>query len=204
MKEGPSVCRRRWVTIPAMIRRAAFPALLCALLVIIGACGGGTDRVPVVERVADAVESRDSSALLDLIGYHEVACTTGEPGPQVPPCRAGEEDGALVDAVRMAQCEGAFLRPADVPNALEHLLDPQPEVYAAFKAPDTWDSGDYAVVLSSSTPAGRVASQLVIEGGKIVLLDFGCGESPEEKITDIDEDSFVIEPSEPSATPETT
>jgi len=195
-------------TIPAMILRPVPPAGLLVILVSLAACGGGDDdaaTVPDVDRVAAAVQTRDSAALLGLIGYEQVACTSAPldvGGP--PPCRAGEEDGALVDVVQAVQCKGAYLRPSDVPNALQHFLDPRPVVYAAFEAPETWESGEYAVVLTSSQQGRAVASQLVIEGGKVVLLDFGCGETPEEKIADIDQGSFLIEPAEPSATPEAT
>jgi hypothetical protein len=191
-----------------MTLRPAAPVAVLALLISLVACGGGdddADTVPDVDRVAAAVQTRDSAALLGLIGYEQVACTTARPdvgGP--PPCRAGEEDGALVDVVQAAQCEGAYLRPGDVENALQYFLDPRPVVYAAFEAPEMWESGEYAVVLTSSQQGRAVASQLVIEGGKIVLLDFGCGETPEEKIADVDQGSFLIEPAEPSATPEAT
>ncbi len=195
-------------TIPAMILRALAPAALFALLVALAACGGGDDGpgpVPDVDRVAAAVQTRDSATLLGLIGYQQVACSTAPPDVGGPPsCRAGEDDGALVDVVQVAQCEGAYLRPVDVENALQHLLDPGPSVYAAFEAPETWESGEYAVVLTSSEQGRAVASQLVIERGKIVLLDFGCGETPEEKIADIDQGSFLIEPAAPSVTPEET
>jgi len=192
-------------TIPAMVFRPILPTVLLALLVAFAACGGddGPGQAPDVDRVAAAVQARDSETLLGLIGYEQVACSKAEPdagGP--PPCRAAEQDGDLVDVVRMAKCEGSYLHPSDVANALAHFLDPRPTVYAAFEAPESWESGDYAVVFSDSQQGGPVASQLVIEGGKIILLDFGCGESPEEKVGGIDKDSFVIEPIEPSATPE--
>lgn len=193
-------------TIPAMILRPAAPAAVLGLLISFVACGGGDDgpdSVPEVDRVAAAVQTGDGDVLLGLIGYQQVACAAIPGYGALPvPCRAGEEEGALVNMVQMAQCEGAYLRPGDVENALRHLLDPRPAVYAAFEAPETWESGEYAVVLTSSQQGRAVASQLVIEGG--VLLDFGCGETPEEKIADIDEGSFLIEPAEPSATPEAT
>lgn len=45
---------------------------------------------------------------------------------------------------------------------------------------------------------------MILEGGKIVHLDFGCGETPEEGIAGIHQHSFVVQPIEPSATPEAT
>jgi hypothetical protein len=183
-------------------------AALFAFSAAVAACGSGDNGaaiVPEVEQVTTAVQARDSDALLGLIGYEQVACTTAEHdvgGP--PPCRAGEKDGDLVDVVQAATCQGTYLRPSDVPNTLQHLLDPRPQVYAAFEAPEAWESGEYAVVLSSSQQGTVVASQLVIEGGKIILLDFGCGETPEEKIAGIEPGSFVITPVKPSSTPEGT
>jgi hypothetical protein len=179
-----------------------------ALTVAVTACGGGddgADSVPEVDSVVAAVQARDSQALLDLMGYESVACSSAQVAVDVSPaCRSGEEEGAMVNVLRMAQCEGSFLRPGDVPNALAHFLDASPSVYAAFKAPETWEAGEYAVVLSDTQQGGAHASQLVIEGGKIVLLDFGCGETPEEKVADIDPVDFLIDPSEAPTTSEGT
>lgn len=195
-------------TIPAMPpRHLAFAAFL-ALTAAVTACGGGDDgpdSVAEVDSVVAAVQAHDSQALLDLMGYESVACSSAQVAVDVSPaCRAGEEDGAMVNVLRMAQCEGSFLRPGDVPNALVHFLDARPSVYAAFKAPETWEAGEYAVVLLDTRLGGAIASQIVIEGGKIVLLDFGCGETPEEKVAGIDPVDFLIDPSEAPTTPEGT
>jgi len=192
----------------AMTKRTLLPILALTILLGVVACGGGDGSGPAsapdVDRVADAVTARDVAALLDLVAYQQLACTAQADDAAGPPlCRAGEADGTVVEAVPIvAQCESSYLRPGDVENALDHLVDPRPEVYAAFEVPETWASGEYAVVLSSSEQGRPVATELVIEGGKIVVLDFGCGESPEERIAGIDEDTFVIEPPAPSVTPE--
>ena len=188
--------------------RTILPALAFTVLLGVAACGGGDGSgpgsVPDVDRVADAVKARNVPALFGLVAYEQLACTPQADGATgAPLCRAGEADGTVVDAVRIAiQCQDSYLRPGDVENALQHLVDPGPNVYAAFKVPETWESGEYAVVLSSSGQGRPVAAELVIEGGKIIALDFGCGESPEEKVAGIEKDAFVIEPSEPTATPE--
>jgi hypothetical protein len=131
--------------------------------------------------------------------------TGGEPlrsratGP--PACRFGEAEGTLVVVVPLAQCEASYLRSGDVSNALEHLLNPEPEVYAAFPIPASATGiaaaepvGEYVVVLSSDEEGAPLGRRLVIEGGKVVLLDFGCGEPPEQMVEGVDDASFLIPP----------
>ncbi len=101
----------------------------------------------------------------------------------------------------MKQCQDSFLRPGDIQNALEHLLNGKPGLYATFKAPKTWESGEYGIVISSSEQGRPVASEPVVLHGKISVIDFGCGESPEEKVSGIDKDLFILRPGEPSETP---
>ena len=181
---------------------------LLAALVGVAACGGGggddaPERVPDVDNVVAALEARDVDALGELVGYRQEACASrpGDAGGP-PACRFGEAEGTLVVVVPLAQCEASYLRSGDVPNALEHLLDPEPEVFAAFPIPASASAtasaaepvGEYVVVLSSDEEGAALGRRLVIEGGKVVLLDFGCGEPPEKMIEGINDSSFIIPP----------
>ncbi len=71
-------------------------------------------------------------------------------------------------------------------------------MYAAFPIPATASAvepvGEYVVVLSSNEEGAPPGRRLVIEGGKVVLLDFGCGESPEQMVEGIDDADFLIPP----------
>jgi hypothetical protein len=187
-----------------MTKRAAPLAFILAALTALTACGGGDDSGRSnadVDRVTEAIAAGDSQALADLMQYTQVACTTDEPAPGGPPsCRAGEEAGTPVDVVQASDCDSTYLRPGDVPNALQHFLNSSPEVYAAFEAPG--DAPDrYEIVLSSSRQGGTLASGVVVEGGRIVLLDLGCVETPQERVAGVSPEAFVISPAEPSPTP---
>jgi hypothetical protein len=179
---------------------------LLAALVGVAACGGGggddaPERVPDVDNVVAALEARDVDALGELVGYRQEACASRLGDAVGPPaCRFGEAEGTLVVVVPFAQCEASYLRSGDVPNALEHLLDPEPEVFAAFPVPASAAAsavepvGEYVVVLSSDEEGAPLGRRLVIEGGKVVLLDFGCGGAPEQMVEGIDDSSYIVPP----------
>lgn len=193
-----------------MLYRVIFGTFLLVVLMGVTACSdsGGDDAresVPDVDNVVEAVEARDVDALGELVGYRQEACTwqPGDDGRSLA-CRFGEAEGTLVAVVAYVQCEESYLRSGDVPNALEHILNPEPAVYAAFSAPAAAPGSlaasaaepiwEYAIVFSSDeagTPLGR---RLVIQGGKVVLVDFGCGEAPEQMVEGIDESRFIIPP----------
>ena len=187
-----------------MLYRAFLRGCLLAALIAVAACGGGggddaPKSVSDVNNVVAAIDGRSVETLGELVGCRQEACTS-QPGDAggPPACRFGEAEGTLVVVAPSAQCEAPYLRSGDVPNALEHLLDPEPEVYAAFPIPATASAvepvGEYVVVLSSNEEGAPPGRRLVIEGGKVVLLDFGCGESPEQMVEGIDDADFLIPP----------
>jgi len=185
-----------------MTTRALIQLLTLALLFVAACGGGGAKSPPEVDRVVEAVRANNHQALVDMVGYQQLACSNASVATgEVPRCRFGEAEGTVVEVVRYGGCEGAYLRRDDVPNAIQHLLDPRPQVYAAFKAPEDWAQGDYAVVLTSSEQGRPVATELVLENGKIVVLDFGCGETPQQRTEGIDRARFVLGPFEASDTP---
>jgi hypothetical protein len=188
-----------------MIPVRALPAILVgALLALLAACGGGDDgpqSVSEIDSVAEAVRTRNSQAILDMMQYEQVACTTDDTGFGGPPaCLQGEEEGALVDVLQAGDCQTAYLRPDGVPNALQHFLNPGPETYAAYEVADS--PGRYEIIFSYVQQGRILASRIVLLEGKIVFLDLGCTETPEEKIAGIDADAFIIEPSVSSPSPE--
>lgn len=191
-----------------MLCQAILRGILLFGLFGIAACGGGggddaPESVSDVDNVVAAVEARSVETLGKLVGYRQEACTSQPRENDGPPaCRFGEAEGTLVEVVPFAQCENSYLRSGDVPNALEHLLDPEPEVYAAFPIPASVPAtasavepvGEYVVALSSDEDGAAVGRRLVIEGGKVVVLDFGCGEPPEQMIEGVDDANFIIPP----------
>jgi hypothetical protein len=141
---------------------------------------GGRIGVPEVDAVVQAVLSDDQEALRGFVRYTPVACsTTPQIGGEL--CRPGEPDGALVDALPAAQCEGHYIRADGIDQALASLLAGEPELYGVYQvSPGTWRSGDYTAVFSAEGPEQVFGLELVMDDGEIVLINFGCGQSPEQ------------------------
>jgi hypothetical protein len=168
-------------------KAAILPGLLF-LAALAVACEGGDNAgrigVPEGDVVVQAVLSGDQEALGRLVRYEAVPCTTGPVqfgGP--PECREGEADGTVVDALRVASCEGHYARRDGIEQALGYLMAGKPKLYRVYQSsPSTWLPGDYTAVFSVEGPeSGQVFGKaLIIDDGEITSIDFGCGESPEE------------------------
>ncbi len=166
--------------------KSAILSGLLAVLVVAAACverdSTGRTGVPEVDAVVQAVLSGDQEALRGFVRYAPVACSTkSEIG--VEPCRPGEPDGTVVDALRAAQCEGHYIRPDGIDQALGYLLAGKPKLHGVYQgSPSTWLPGDYTAVFSVEGPEpGQVLGMaLLIDDGEIVSIDFGCGTSPEQ------------------------
>jgi len=164
------------------------PGLLLLVAAVASACGGGNGprrtSVPQVDAVVQAVLSGDQEALGRLVRYEAVPCTTGPVqfgGP--PECREGEADGTVVDALRVASCEGHYARRDGIEQALGYLVAGKPKLYGVYQgSPSTWLPGGYTAVFSVEGPeSGQVLGMvLLIDDGEIVSIDFGCGTSPEQ------------------------
>jgi hypothetical protein len=171
-----------------MKAKVAILSVLLLLLAAAAACGdgdsGGRSGVPQVDAVVQAVLSGDQEALGRLVRYEAVPCTTGPVqfgGP--PECREGEADGTVVDALRVASCEGHYARRDGIEQALGYLVAGKPKLYGVYQgSPSTWLPGGYTAVFSVEGPeSGQVFGKaLIIGDGEIVSIDFGCGESPEQ------------------------
>ena len=166
-------------------KAAILSGLLLILVAVASACGGGdgTGRtgVPQVDAVVKAVLSGDEQALRAFVRYTPVACSTAS-AIGVELCRPGEPNGTLVDALPAAQCEGHYIRPDGIDQALGYLLAGKPKLYGVYHgSPSTWLPGDYTAVFSVEGPEpGQVfGMELIIDDGAIASIDFGCGESPE-------------------------
>ena len=169
--------------------RASAIALAGPLLVLAAsaaACGDGDSSVrtgvPEVDAVVEAVLSGDQEALRGFVRYAPVACSI-DSQMGVEFCRPDEEDGTLVDALQLADCEGFYVRPDEIDGTLAYLLGGKPRLYGVYQAsPSTFLPGDYTAVFAVEGPEpGQVfGTELLIDDGRIVWIDFGCGQSPEQ------------------------
>jgi len=186
--------------------------LLLLLTAAAAACqdgdGGGRTGVPEVDAVVQAVLSSDQEALGGLVGYSLVPCTT-EPGIGSELCRPGEPDGTLVDALLAADCEGHFIRPDGIDEALRYFLEGRPELYGVYQVPPATPGTvavvgpDYVAVFSVEGPErGQAFGRgLGIGAGEVVFINFGCGQSPEELGERLEEEGWSTPVATPGASP---
>jgi hypothetical protein len=162
--------------------------LLLLVAAVASACGGGNGprrtSVPQVDAVVQAVLSGDQEALRGFVRYTAIPCTTGPlqfGGP--PECRPGEPDGAIVDVILVASCEGHYIRQDGLEEALTYLLAAKPNLYGVYQGSRAEIAGDYTVLFSVEGPEpGEVFGKALVinDDGAIDFIDFGCGESPEQ------------------------
>lgn len=179
--------------------------LLFVLLVGAGAlavaCGDGGGRpertgIDAVDAIVAAALSGDARALEETVRYSSIPCEAPPRSLGGPPeCEPGEAQGTKVDVLPVAQCEGHFLRGEQVGESLKTLVLSEPRLYAVYRAPKSWERGEYAVVFSVQGPERAAFGQsLVIEDGRLVEVDFGCAETAAGMVESAGEVEFVLPP----------
>ncbi len=186
---------------------------LVLLLGVVAGCdddGGGLGRYAVdeqptssssltgladLDRVLAAVLSGDVEEVRPLVAYSAEPCTiTRDSLDAVPLCRDDEGDGRLVEVVPVAECEGFFLRPDEIDESLSTLV--ASDLYAAYQAPATSEPpGQYVAVFSHMPGDELLGIAVVIDGGRIVGMDFGCAQSPEAIVQSLGLREAVLPPS---------
>ncbi len=130
-----------------------------------------------------ALRTKDVVQIRPHVGFRKIGCAAEPNGPGAPPkCEDGERDGDQVDAFYYGTCEGQYLRPAEVDQALEILK--RTDVYAAYRlAKRAGDLYQYAIVLEDSAPArDGYAWEAVVDNGEMIGLLFSCSLSPEDLV----------------------
>jgi hypothetical protein len=139
-----------------------------------------------LDELIDAVLSGDSTQLRSVTAFQSMACTATPVGIGPFYCDEGEANGTVSDVIPIAQCEGSFIRKEDFALADETL-----SLYAATQT----DAG-YRLVFSRLVGPERKdwGLALSVEGGRIVLVDFGCGDSPGEMLARLTSEDIVLPP----------
>ena len=176
--------------------------LLAGVGLLAPACGDGGDRlertgIDAVDAIIAAALSGDARALEEMVRYSSIPCEAPPRSLGGPPeCEPGEAPGTRVDVLPVAQCEGYFLRGDQVGEPLRTLVSSEPSLYAVFRAPDSWERGEYAVVFSVQGPEQLIFGQeLVIEDGRLVLVKFGCAQTAAQLVESAGDVEFVLPPS---------
>jgi hypothetical protein len=157
---------------------------------------------PGIQAIVDAALSGDPQELRALIGYTAVACVREPVGMGGPPlCRDGEAEGTPVDVLWVAGCEGEYRRSDEldeIPLSQLSALD----FYAAYRWPEEFNAppvaAEYAAIFSRTGPtAETLAVALLIEGGELVAIKLGCGESPKGLVESDQLEEVVLPPPGP-------
>ena len=207
-----------------MIHKAGFPALALIGVALFAACGGGgsgttttirtvvprtvvavaTTGVPDLDQIIIAAADADTIELAGLTGYQRIPCKKDipQPAPGDPPlCRDNESDGASVEVLPSAKCEGDWVRPEQVPDAFRAALGDAPKLVAVYRpkpgsnAPGG-SSGAQQVAVFDTGPqqgGGEAGAAFQIRDGRVVLIATAC-----TKLSDLiapnNVASFIIEP----------
>ena len=146
--------------------------------------------VDAVDRVIAAAEAGDVAALVELAAFRDVQCKDSDTGMHPYQCPPGVADGTIVSAVSAAYCEGTFISPDDIEQAIAgsffRLLgqdDVRPlRLYAVAELDeDPFEAGStYRVLLAFPDGTGR---QLWVNADGITVVWFGCGNAPVAQMT---------------------
>lgn len=138
-----------------------------------------------VDAVIDAVLSGDAQAFEAVTKFVPMACTATPVGIGAFYCQEGEPDGTVTDVLPAAQCEGHFLRRGNFSLPGDTLT-----LYAVVRS-----EAGYGIVFSRLVGPSQAnwGLRLVIEGGRIVSVNYGCGEAP----ADLAGGDLLLPPPEP-------
>jgi hypothetical protein len=150
-------------------------------------------NIPSVDAIIDRVLAGDRDSLRNLVEYTSVACEQNPQGGGAPPkCEAGEQGGAMVEVLLASQCEGFWVRPGEVNQVLDPLVQGDPKLYAIYrvtKALGPLPADGHGVVFLA--PDNKARTVRVTNEG-IVAIGLGCSANPTEALQG--ENDFVLPP----------
>jgi hypothetical protein len=141
-----------------------------------------------VDAFIAAVENSDGAALLALLRYTPVACsTTGYPRPE---CPAGVADGTPVDTFYNGRCDaGLYIRADDI----HRYVAGEFVAFAVARLPKParsieqggYPAGDYLVVMEDRRgPTGEPRAAIITRDGVVALFTGCCCVSPRQFLED--------------------
>jgi len=182
---------------------ASFLAVTAIFVVLAAACGGGSTKtttrtvaIPAstavavtgdgaVDQVIAAALAGDEIELAGLVGYQKIACKKdSRQGSGDPPlCRESESDGTAVEVFASTGCEGAWIRPEQVPDVFRvGLPKGAPKLLAVFRPRDVSSrlgssfGADQVAVFRVGTHGDGQASgaALHLKNGRVVWFESDC------------------------------
>jgi hypothetical protein len=137
--------------------------------------------VPALDKTLSVVKSRDVRTLESLVRYTEMECVATANGAGGPPvCAVGETPGQRIRVLPAAQCEGMYLRPNEVLQALTGFTGDDITVYGVWRTPERYyPAGAYTIVLDVfPMDMPHMSREIIVSGDGIAGLNFGCGQTP--------------------------
>lgn len=140
-----------------------------------------------VDAVIDAVESRNVDAILSLVHYTDLPCTSTPLPAEYIHCVSGQPEASPAAAFLVAACEGTFMVNSNSPaiDLRKQIGAVDGRVFAVYRAgaSDVFRAGhfpavDYAVVLTFDLQGRAAGLALLVGSNGIVGIDTDCGVPP--------------------------
>lgn len=139
---------------------------------------GESTGVPAVDTVIEGVLSGSTAEVTPLVTLQSLACGPQQGPGSPPPCPSGTADGAVVDVLPVATCEGEWRPESAVAASFEPLVGNAPELYAVYGMPQQFQGlmpdGQYVAVFSYDSGTQRLGAGVVIGAEQVVGIWFGC------------------------------
>jgi len=151
----------------------------------------------LLDQVVTVVTEGDASDILPLLDATPTECTVRPVGVgSLPKCPDGTPDGTLIPVIRATACE--YVYPSEIEGQVEQLAGQERELFAIYpqsaKAPaNEWlTSGDHVIVVDRPALGWGIAFH-VLEG-RIVSIQFGCGQAASAFVEGVQSDAFIVAP----------
>jgi hypothetical protein len=136
----------------------------------------GHTGIAEIDHIIDTVLANNPEAELQLLQFSALGCTHAEGLGGPPKCRAGEEEGTVVEVFPILGPEGQHMR-RDEMGAWQGI--PATDVYAVYRvssqvySDSEYPAGEYAIVFLGQEKSYFVTTQ--VTDGKIIRLDYNFG-----------------------------
>lgn len=139
-----------------------------------------------VDTLINLVLAGDTAALDRAVILTSLPCGPQQGSGSPPACPPGQPTGTRVDVFPVATCEGELRPASSVRATLDQVMEAKPVLTGVYRAPRPYLPPVQAdqVIVFSRTPTGGVTGPLgaglVVVGGRLAGIWFGCGAKPTE------------------------
>ncbi len=157
-----------------------------------------------IKAIALAMLGGSVTNVLEHIQLMTVPCTTGDALGGPPKCAEGEADGTEIIAFPSGGSEGSWVRQEKLEAYLAFNLtlkglyavyqvtpSPNPEPY--------WPEGEYALLFEREMNDFPIPITVLIQDGKVIRLNFGQGNYPEDILQSLPVADILVSPQEVDA-----